>query len=314
MKRPLHYDIRAEVWAAQQQKRGLDLIVRTQGTFSRPYSFDVLNVTTLDADRETGSSHGPSVAYVDISREGVYDMLPEALSHPPRPVKDGEGSQALVNESRRLRQEERDNRIFWLPFEQETYRQRIQIEEQENQTLTQTTGPVWTELYAYLLGEAGEGLNDSQRACLLSVWTNAHQTVGNWERTAYYFSRFLEVPVRIKHGPLVPIGEHKDSTSDWQPARLGESWLGLDYVLPQTTTTMDDGGLIRLAFGPLTADQLQGFLPGGAALRHVSMLAGYLLPADADWQIEVLPDEVNGGFVLSDAGSAGRLGLTTTLN
>ncbi|GAB3542697.1 type VI secretion system baseplate subunit TssG [Spirosoma fluminis] len=314
MKRPLHYDIRAEVWAARQKKRGLDLIVRPQGTFSRPYKFDILNVTALDADPETGVTHGPLVAYVDISREGVYDMLPEALSHPPRAVKDGEGSQALVNESRRLRQEERDNRTFWLPFEQETYRQRIQIEEQENQTLTQTTGPVWAELYAYLLGEAGEGLTDSQRACLLSVWTNAHQTVGNWERTAYYFSRFLDVPVRIKHGLPAPIEGRRDSATDWQPARLGESRLGLDYVLPQTTTITDDGGLIRLAFGPLTAEQLREFLPGGAALRHVSMLAGYLLPADADWQIEVLPDEMNGGFVLSDLGSSGRLGLTTTLN
>ncbi len=95
--------------------------------------------------------------------------------------------------------------------------------------------------------------------------------------------------------------------------RWGEGRLGLDYVLPQSGATTDDGGMVRLTFGPLAAEQLKDFLPDGTALRHVRMLAGYLLPADADWQIDVLPDAGNTGFQLTEVGTSGRLGLTTTL-
>ncbi|AQG80530.1 type VI secretion system baseplate subunit TssG [Spirosoma montaniterrae] len=307
MKKNLLFDVRAEVWLARQKRIWL---VRLRSLFSRPFSPDVLDSSAavpgpgLETDARADELTAP-VLQVDVSREGLYDMLPEGILHPPRQRRDG--AQALVDESRRLRQEERDSRLFWQPFEQESWRQRVQIEAQENESLTQITGPVWTELYNYLLGEAAEGLPDLQRACLLAIWTNAHQTVGNWPRTAVYFSRFLGVPVTLQHRNQRPA---ESTSTNWQPARLGNTRLGFDWVLPPPSLP-DDGGQIDIRIGPLSARQLPAYLPGGIARKHVAMLAGYLFPADADWHLHVLPE--SNGFCLSDDPTAGRLGLTTAL-
>ncbi len=307
MSKPLSFDVRAEVWLARQNQAWL---VRLRSLFSRPFSPDVLNVGTIEpsvTEQADGHATGPTevTLQVDISREGLYDMLPEGVLHPPRDRRDG--AQALVDESRRLRQEERDNRLFWQPFEQESWRQRVHIEAQENQSLTQTTGPIWTQLYEYLLGEAADGLTDTQRACLLAIWTNAHQTVGNWPRTAAYFSRFLGVPVSLQHHAWQPANA---APANWQLARLGQTRLGFDWVLPPPDLP-DDAGQVDIYIGPLTDTQLTAYLPGGIARKHVAMLAGYLLPADADWQLHVLPE--TDGFCLSDDPTTGRLGLTTAL-
>lgn len=308
----LVYDIRAEVWIADQQQQATvptDIIVRPKGTFGRAYSADILDVETYEAD----SLH-PLTHVLHLSREGLYDMLPQTLHHPPAPaLRAGQDeARAMLEQSKRLRQEETDARTFWLPFEQESFRQRIQIESREAQALTRAYGPVWDELQACLWGDLPVGLSPRQRACLLSVWINAHRVAGNWEQTAFYFSEFLQAPVTIRHGAFGGISRASGSNTTW-PATLGNGRLGQDWVLTAGNLT-DDGGTVRLSVGPLTSEQLTDYLPMGVGLDYVNLLADYLLPADADWQLELQADEHGNDFRLSTSGTTGRLGLTTTLN
>lgn len=308
------YDIRAEVWMAQQQQQPsetpAEVVVRAKGTFSRAYNPDVLRVETHEAD----ALH-PLTYLLSLSREGLYDTLPETLHHPPSaPLRAGrDEARAMLEQSKRLRQEETEGRLFWLPFEQETFRQRVRIEAQEAQALTQTYGPVWDELHRYLWGALPVKLSARQRACLLTIWINAHQTVGNWEQTAMYIARFLEVPVQIRYGARAGKTVGYDAAVSMPTPTLGNSRLGQDWVL-SSDDLPDDGGLVRLQIGPLSPLQLHDYLPGGLGLKYIRLLADYLLPADADWQLVILPDPVSDGFRLSADGTTGRLGMTTTLS
>ena len=307
----LLYDIRAEVWIADQQRNATapaDVLVRPKGTFSRSYSPDVLKTETYDADALHPLSH-----VLHLSREGLYDTLPETLHHPPAPpIRAGrDEARAMLEQSKRLRQEEAEARTFWLPFEQESFRQRVHIEDQEAWALTRAFGPVWDELQACLWGTLPVSLSPRQRACLLSVWINAHRIAGDWERTAFYFGEFLQVPVQIRHGAFADVNR-ADSERSIPSVTLGAGRLGQDWVVAAGRLT-DDGGTVRLRIGPLTDGQLADYLPTGIGLDYVRLLADYLLPADADWQLELRPDERADGFRLSANGVSGRLGMTTAL-
>ena len=308
----LLYDIRAEVWIADQQQTmtvPTDVLVRPKGTFSRAYSSDVLKTETYDADPLHPLTH-----VLHLSREGLYDMLPETLHHPPAPPLQAgrDEARAMLEQSKRLRKEEAEARTFWLPFEQESFRQRVTIENQEAQALTRTVGPVWNELQDCLWGDLPVPLSPRQRACLLAVWMNAYRIVSDWEQTAFYFGEFLQAPVSIRHGAFASIGSASGSSNTAPVTTLGNGRLGQDWVLSAQNLT-DDGGTVRLSVGPLTDEQLTDYLPTGVGLDYVRLLADYLLPADADWQLELQPDERSRGFQLSERGTTGRLGLTTTL-
>ncbi|GAB4021214.1 type VI secretion system baseplate subunit TssG [Spirosoma koreense] len=305
------YDIRAEVWIADRQQQAVlptDIIVRPQGTFSRAYNQDVLTLETYEADAAHRLTH-----VLQLSREGLYDTLPETLHHPPSPpLRPGrDEARAMLEQSRRLRQEETQARTFWLPFEQESFRQRVQIEAQEALALTRAYGAIWDELHSYLWGELPIPLSPRQQACLLSIWTNAYRIVGDWEQTTFYLEEFLQAPVQVEYNayPVLP----KTSASGTPAVALGTGRLGQDWVL-NTNAVIDDGGTVRISVGPLSGDQLMDYLPNGVGLNYIGLLADYLLPADADWQLAVLPNAAENLFSLTDGDTAGRLGLTTILN
>lgn len=306
----LLYDIRAEVWIADQQQKTTvpsEIVVRPKGTFSRAYNPDVLSVETYEPD----ALH-PEMHVLQLSREGLYDMLPETLHHPAAPpLRAGrDEAQAMLEQSKRLRQEENEARTFWLPFEQESFRQRVRIEAQEAQALTHAYGSIWDELHSYLWGDLATQLSPRQRACLLAIWTNAYRIVGDWAQTEFYFEEFLQVPVQIQYGNFTESAPQAKTRPE--SAGLGLGRLGQDWVI-STDNLVDDGGTVRLTVGPLNDAQLGDFLPNGIGLRYISLLADYLLPADADWQLALQPEPVDNSFILSSKATTGRLGLTTTL-
>ncbi|MEZ0540560.1 hypothetical protein [Fibrella arboris] len=308
MNRPLDTDIRAEVWLARQEHP--NVVVRPLGTFARAFSPDV--VTVADVVEQPGR---PDTRYVDISREGFYDMLPEALFHPSGPADDR--PETFAERSKRLRQEEKRGRQFWLPAEQEMMRLRVRIEQHEHQTLAKSTGPIWRELFDWLLVVRGHTLTEQQQVCLLSIWMNAHRVVGNWSETATYFRRFLQVPVHITYGSHrtgLPALQNTDHASPHASPRLGDTRVGIDWILPTTDEINDYGGVVQLAIGPLTPSQLVDYLPTGRGWRHIDLLAGYLLPADADYVVVPLPETSDTWFTLAGTAMTGRLGMTTCLH
>ncbi len=250
-----------------------------------------------------------------IPRDSFYDTLPERLFHKAKKRTKGEDEWAEI----RLQEEtqEKESRLFFLPFDDQFYQQRAAIARFESQTLAGDDELLVAELLKLVAPEAeAVSLTATQRATLFLLITQAHSIVGNWPQTALYMSHFLGVPVHIQYGRQVASQSPKQvaEATPWQPNCLGDGKLGLDWVLPQPAI-VDDGGLIQLTLGPLTADQLRDFLPDGPGQRQLRLLAGYLFPVDADWQLDLQAntETLTDGFQLSNLPTAGRLGLTTTL-
>lgn len=282
-----------------------ELVIRPERTSAYNFERDVRDITDRSDDRNETRWQ------VGIPRDGFYDTLPERLFHRAKKRTKDEDEWAEIRQQEE--KQEQESRHFFLPFDNEFNHQKVKIAQFETRTVAGDDDLLLVELLRVMAPHvAVDALTPAQKLTLFLIIVGAWQTVGNWERTAECFSQFLGVPVGIRYGRQVAGTSQPSSADYWQPVKLGSGRLGVDFVLPQPPD-VDFGGLIRLTIGPLTDAQLTHYLPGGTSLRHVSLLADYLLPAEADWRMNVLTDEMTGGFCLLNTGTSGRLGLTTTL-
>ncbi len=275
------------------------VLISPQGTFRRSYHADVLAVTPPVGQTET--------IRIDVAREGLYDMLPEGLFHESPPGGAGIDTEAAVRDVEQNQQEEREARRFFLPLEQEFYRQKIALEHQEHAFFQSARpGSRAGALLRKLWGIPAE-LPAAQQQRFLFLVSHLHRLAGQLPAVERCFAFLLSVPVQISQQyPPAP------ASFEQPPVPLGEATLGHDAVLGDTLD--DPWPYWQLTVGPVAGEQLRSLLEGGATNRFIGWLAGYLLPAGVDYQlnIEVEPDDQ--AFCLEDDTSfGGRLGHTTYL-
>jgi hypothetical protein len=284
-----------------------ELVIRPERTSAYNFERDIQEIRDRSDDRYE------TLWQIEIPRDGFYDTLPERLFHRAKKRTKDEDEWAEIRQQEE--KQEKESRHFFLPFDNEFNHQRAAIARFETRTLAGDDEGLVSELLKLVAPDAYMySLTNQQKLTLFLLITQAHQIVGNWEQTAHYIGRFLQTPVQIQYGrQVVSVNRQTRQATDWEPAKLGDGRLGLDWVLPQPDL-IDDGGLVRLTIGPLADSQLYDFLPGGTGLQQVGLLAGYLFPADADWRMDIVADATNDVFSLSASDTAGRLGMTTTLN
>ncbi len=275
------------------------VLVCPRGSFHRSYQEDILAVAPPVGRTDT--------LRIDVAREGLYDMLPEGVFHESPPGGAGIDTEAAVREVEQNRQEEQEARRFFLPVEQEFYRQKIALEHQE-QAFFQAPRPgtLSGEFLRRLWGIPAE-LTPQQQQGFLFLVPHLHRLAGRLPEVARCFALLLPVPVQLTQEYEDPMVLEDDFL-----APLGEAVLGHDAVLGDTLD--DPWPYWRLTLGPIPGEQLLLFLEGGALHRLIGWLAGYLLPAGIDYHttLEVQPDEQ--AFCLrDDTPFMGRLGHTTYL-
>ena len=130
----LPYDLRAEVVLADLIERGLNrdvFLVSSKGLFKRRFSRDIEQVSNLDAGRKE------KFTVAEVNREGIYDTLPQAITHSVKHSKRPglKTSVEMVSEIKDRRAEEQAARQFFLPFENEFHQQCIELEIAERNIL-----------------------------------------------------------------------------------------------------------------------------------------------------------------------------------
>ena len=120
-------DLKVEIVAADILESGLDpaeLIVVPDGSFTRSYSRDISYAEVAK------SANGQKTLAIHVTRDGIYDCLPEAVFHrqSSEPLTSGHDMAKL---SKKQKMEEKEARLFFLPFENEIFTLRTQIEMEE---------------------------------------------------------------------------------------------------------------------------------------------------------------------------------------
>ena len=302
------FDLRLEVVLADLLAHGYsfnDFIIRPVSLFARRYRRDIGAVSEEQPERWRASQTA-----VEVHREGLYDALPQQLfHHPGNPAQSG--VRAMIEDIQAQRRREKATRRFFLPFEQEFYRFRVLLEQEERRYLTNLSVQWYNELLARFW-ELPALLPPRQVATLLYLLPLAHRIVGDLPRTQQVLETVLEVPVRLRTvAPLRFAPEALPTTdSGAAGATLGHSELGRDLVL--SGAYQETLPALEISLHSLSTTALEGFLaPATWQTCALQLLCRYFVAFETDVVLHYEVAAANQSFVLSDEGETAVLGYTT---
>jgi hypothetical protein len=297
----LPFDIRAEVLARLLAKRHNlnieQLLLRPQNYFQRWARKDVTEISegySIQLNKE--------VLWLDISRESLFDTLPESIFlHPDDDYPD------YVDRVKKLSEQEKDARKFLLPFEQLFYWLRIENEEREYTAETKLE-TWWQNLLAdAYISKTDSLLDDEQQAILTQMLPYLSDIVGNWALTEQWLSIFMKTPIK-----LVEIPPPQYSLPEDVQKRMGEGFLGQDFVIGNCFS--DGIPALKITIDNLTPDALQDYLMEGRNRKILEQeLLSLLLPIETPYKIELGIENDQYEFLLADRKGSAILGFTSSL-
>jgi len=299
----LKLDLYAEVVIASLIEQGKvdpeKLYIRPKGTFYRNYRADLEKIEVLE-DKNTEQIS----VFVDINREGLYDMLPEGVFHKNLEKSQHIDTQETTQELKMHQEEEKNARKLFLPLEQMFYRQRIAIEIEEQKSLIGLSEAIVDELI-HNFWNIPLPLSHYQSLCLAYMLPMLHQIVGNWDLTKQCLEILLQQPVSITRGTY-QAEQVQLSENALGAFTLGNSFMLQDLLTPELT-------ILVIRVGPLMNDKITDFLRDGRKKAYLNLLASYFIPATLDWKIDIIADPEHEMFRLGDISEKGLLNYTTVL-
>ncbi len=295
----LNFDIRVESLAATLLecepalfKHPEQFLVRPGGHLTRSGGKELQKVEAVeqwtDADEKVVN------LYLDINREGLYDILPEALFlHPDEPCENDAEKAELLSKQVAA------GRLFLLPFEEAFYQARIGVEYREQTALlrpdlflatlfgeaeTENSGPVETTV--------DDELTRSRRTLAL-ILPVIDQLIAQPELRKKALERILGKKVSIDITPpeIIPIPAELQST-------LGEdSVLGENTVLGQSF--MDGIPTTKISIQIDKAMEADRWIPQSENRKFVeSTLFPLVFPSDTRLALHIDSPPQERGFAL----------------
>ncbi len=297
-------DLKAEVDVANLIESGLPeelFYFHPKGIFSRNFRFDILEkYTQLNEEGEIIGYH------LDISREGLYDMLPEGLFHQTEVKDPFKKVTEMVDEYKRQQEEEADARKFFSPLEQAFYRLRLMIELKERRAFKGFSDPTQQKVLKDKLGLFKESLHPVQLMILLYLLPISYKIVGDLLLTEKCFEAILGEKVHIRYAN----DQFSENDASFVPG-LGETSLGVNFIMGEAFHDFIPS--IEVIIGPISSIKIVHYLKEGKYNKIVSMLCDYFIPMELKVEIslEVMHEEQ--AFSLGSGSHLGRMGLTSRL-
>ncbi len=300
IKKQENIDFLAEVIAshlvANKKINDSNIYVHFLGVFKRFFSKDI---EKIDVHR---NESGEKEWDLFLHREGFYDMLPEGFfhSHTRKYFKD---HRETIEEFRLHRREEKSARQFFMPLEQEFFKQLVHKEIFE-QNFYYAPETIQEFIDFYHLNKLA--LNMYQKASLFFIMPYASMISGNLELTKTCFEIILQEMVRIKTQFSSVVKTCKDNIPG-----IGNNELGRDTLLGHDFIDFNPQLLIEI--GPLSdSDLLLNFLYG-MNRKLIDWLIGLFIQADLTTHVLVLLNKKDETFVMGEKSYESRLNYSTFL-
>lgn len=269
-------NVKAEIIVAALLKAGVSLAelqLENAGTFSRPYRKDVLDASCVEM-----SDHSHAIK-IKISRNGVYDLVPEAISHAQQ-IDEGASRDVkfLTDSYKQRKKEETAARKFFSPFEQEFLFHGVKLEQEEEELLTNPAA-VFFRFLSEFWGISGE-LNAHYQEVLIRILPFIHSISGNLDRIKDCLQTLLEVPVAYSL-------DHRTQDVKLEHNKLGRGKLGMDFTLGSCVHAIP---YVTFIVGPVAQSKLINFLPGGCINNFIFKFFSYTMPFEAETVLQILAE------------------------
>ncbi|MGA0560249.1 hypothetical protein ACO2Q8_26535 [Larkinella sp. VNQ87] len=297
----LPVDLRAEVVLADMLEDGISpdaLILNPVGGFKRAFGRDLARTEWVESQQSARRW-----LQIDLNRNGLYDLLPEGIAHQPTSNQTAVSTEALLLEMQLQQEREQAARRFFRPIEQEFFRQRIRIE-QEQRRFPFDSEPRPDDLLGQFW-DVPDFLTPAQFQRLMYLLPVMHRMAGDWSAVRSCFEEVIEEPIHLE---IIPPGLTNVAVDT---APLGDWQLGTNSVFDGWLS--DEEPKVRITVRINQAGRIAAYRPGGNGLRLLEWLAGYLIPLDVGLRIDLDTSELPDAFLFTSDDHAGRLDFTTCL-
>jgi hypothetical protein len=299
-------DIKAEVVMADLIQDGLppsDFLIYFDSLFKRWYSKDILKAEKILINDVQESL----VLY--LSRDGLYDLLPEGLFHasPDLAIASGKG---MASDSKKESRIEDETRSFFLPFENEFFYQRIQLELQERSLLQKLNDNNLDDFFLNFW-KIDRSFPYDLIVKLSSMLPFVKGVVGDFSLTASCLGAILEEDVtHIIQYTSDGVGDNPGDTGDDENF-LGKALLGQSLITGGRST--ESCKQIRFFIGPLKKTGIEPYLNTGEISRFIDCFCSFFIPAEMDYKFEVVMQKDLQEFILSREKAQSVLGYNTII-
>ncbi|SFM71914.1 Type VI secretion, VasB, ImpH, VC_A0111 [Chitinophaga sp. YR627] len=245
---------------------------------------------------------------VEINREGLYDMLPEGLFHVAPVRSSGLSEVEMMADVQLRRNEEKDARKFFMPFETELNHLRILLEWYENRLdkktayhdLSMIFGAEWDEFNL---------LDNDQRIIWMHLLPAIQQRRNDTVFMGDLLSVLFDIPVRVSVNPAAII---QMAVADDMRCKVGNgAALGADMVIGNSFVS--EGEEMKISIGPAASEKLLAFLPGKRYAKLIDIVTAYLVPIETTVHVELITGEADRKGSLGNDSANTFLGFTVYL-
>ena len=261
-----------------------DFVVLHDGRFYREYRTDVYAINKID------DAWLHQLLQLRLSRSGLYDLVPEGLFHQSYTGAKSNAATELAAQSRVDRKKELAARKFFQPIENSLFRQRVSLEQEEENLLAGMDNGLLND-YFFTFWEFPEALNKTSAMLLVLLLPYAHAIACDLELMQNCLEILLQEKVSIELiTPAACAAPGRDNS-------LGMGELGNDFVCGQTFS--EDYPCLQYNIGPLQQSKPVDYVTGGDNDLLLQVFNNYFAPAEADIIINVEVDRTRALVELS---------------
>jgi len=233
-------------------------------------------------------------------------MLPEGLFHSPPKPSESLDEEGMIKDIAARREEEKQARAFFAPFEAELYHIRTIVELYESRLDKKSD---YDELVNIFLTEWREFkcFTNKQMVILMHVLPVIHEQRNNLpfigKILGIMFEMNFELEYRIKEASPSP-------ATDALQTKLRQRVLGVSFIDGFVQEPEEE---LSITIGPLNAKEMLGFLPGTRTSKALEVLLSYFIPLQTGYVTHYVAGPEYQKFCLGPDQENSCLGVTTYL-
>lgn len=279
------WDVKAEPQLLLAMEKGLlpdDFMVSCDGLFRREYSRDIVTTEVKENARKQ------AVLELHLSRAGLYDQLPEGLFFqlPQRGSRTLSATDMAADYKFNKKKEE-EIRRFFLPFENDFFLHRMQVENEEATLLEGLQSGILND-YFIKFWNLPASIPRQFIIPLILLLPYAYKIAGDIKLTAECLQQLLgeEIQIRKVQAPMI----NADALG---APPMGEALLGVDLICGDHF--WEGTPCLEIEIGPLQHSTIADYLESGDRYTLLETFNRFFIPAGIDTAIavQVMPDKLH---------------------
>lgn len=282
-------NLKAEIIVTEVQKNtnnDISFLIQNQSSFSRSFRRDIINITHLkDNDN----------IQLNLSRNGLYDSLPEGLFHAHE---ESQKNLSFSAKRKRYKDEEKDARRFFSPIESEFFNQRLNIEANERNILSNFYD--LEDDFLIDFWKIDKVIPKKYVLKLIKLLPYCFKISGDLELTRLSLENILNYNVEFN----LKYSSHLKTNTET------ELKLGVNLITEAEETELLQPYL-EVKIGPINPSEIDDFIGNKGVQEFLNAFYSYFIPLELEVTTKYIVAKTN-NFILNEHKSS-SLGLSTSI-